>query len=190
MGEMQAAEELVMQGMRMEAGARQPTLHGHVGQVKDAGGGLEAEAFGDGMQDLGDCGGQGIETVECGVPARCEFMMAGLTIEVLDRITATVVPVADQGMNLRIMVIEVPTIGVGAGIARGIDRLLAPSRALEPCLGDYSLVRSGCGRGRGRSTLRTVVGRAGSQWARAGPGGLPRRGRLVNAGQSDQPEHE
>lgn len=113
MGERQAAEELVMQGMRMEAGARQPTLHGCVGQVKDAGGGLEAEAFGDGMQDLGDCGGQGLETVEWGVPARCEFMMAGLTIEVLDRIPVSVVPVADPGVKLWVGIIEVLTIGVG-----------------------------------------------------------------------------
>jgi len=41
----------------METSARQPTLHGRVGQMKDAGGGLEAEAFSDGMQDLGDSGG-------------------------------------------------------------------------------------------------------------------------------------
>lgn len=82
----------------------------------------------------------------------------------------------------------VPTVGVGTGIARGIDGLFATARALESCIGDYGLLRSGCRRVRGLSTLRTVVGRAGSQWAQAGPGVHPRRGRLVNAGQFDQPE--
>lgn len=95
MGEMQAAEELVMQGMRMEAGARQPGAHSSFGQLEDARGRARAEACGDGMQDLGNGGRQSFETVERGVPARCEFAMAGLTKEVLDRITATMVPVAD-----------------------------------------------------------------------------------------------
>ena len=36
-------------------------------------------------------------------------MVAGLTVEILDRLMATVVPEPDQGVNLWVGIIEVPT---------------------------------------------------------------------------------
>jgi len=51
--------------------------------------------------------------------------LAGLAIEILDRIVVTVVTVTDQGVNGGGGVVVVATIRIGTNIAHRVDGLLA-----------------------------------------------------------------
>jgi len=79
----------------MLASAGDPTPDGGVGELEDASGCLRTEAFGDGVQHLGDLYGWGLEAVERGVAPGRDLAVAGLTIQVLDRVMPAVVAVTN-----------------------------------------------------------------------------------------------
>ena len=101
MGELQGPHQPLMQVLGMLAGAEDPTPHGGFGRVQDPRRRVGTQAFGDGVQNLGDAGLRCFETVERSVPAcrklpgtarqgRCT--MASLAVEILDGITPALAP--------------------------------------------------------------------------------------------------
>jgi hypothetical protein len=98
--------------------------------VEDAARRLDAEAFGNGVQDLSDPGGWGADPVEVSVTSSREFAQAGLAVEILDGILPTVVSVTDQSMDSRISNVAIVAVGVGAGLAARVDRFLAERPAV------------------------------------------------------------
>jgi hypothetical protein len=115
----------VVQALGVLAGTGNPTSDSCFRELKDTRGGVSAETFGDGVQDLGNAGLRGFEAVKGGVPAGGELSAAGLTIEILDRLTAPVMTVTDQGMERGIGDLEVEAVGVGTGEAIGVECFLA-----------------------------------------------------------------
>jgi hypothetical protein len=86
MGQLQSAQKPIVKAARVLAGAGDPTPDGCFGEIEDASRGTWTETFGNGVQDLGDLGRRRFETVEWGMPPRCEFPAARLAIEILDRV--------------------------------------------------------------------------------------------------------
>jgi hypothetical protein len=113
----------------MLAGAREPTSDCVFRGGENAGGGAEAEAFGDGMEDLGNTPGWRLQTIEWGIPAGRDLSFTGLAEEILDRLVAAVIAVADQGVDGRVGDPEVPAIRVGTGVPPGVDGFLAAAGA-------------------------------------------------------------
>ncbi|HEY4581196.1 MAG TPA: hypothetical protein VIG89_09185 [Candidatus Acidoferrales bacterium] len=64
---LQGVEETVVQAARMQAGAREPETHRGFREIEDARRGVGTEAFGDGVQVLGDTGPRRSKPVEQGV---------------------------------------------------------------------------------------------------------------------------
>lgn len=82
------------------------------------------------MQDLGDLGGRCFETVEGGVAPGGELLVASLAVEILNGVVASVVPIADEGVDGGVGDLVLVAVGIWAGLAMGIDRLPATSSAL------------------------------------------------------------
>jgi len=109
MGELQGTHQLIVQAVRMLAGARDPTPDRGFRHLEDAGRGLGTQAFGNSVQDLGDAGRGCFQVIEWGVASSSEFTLTGLTEKILDGVVSAVVSVADEGMDRGISVIEVAT---------------------------------------------------------------------------------
>ena len=114
----------------MLAGTRNPTPHGVFWHLEDSRRGLVTEAFGDGVQDLGDAGWKSFQVIEGCMASRREFTSTGLTIKILDWFVSTVMPVADQGMDSGVGIVEVTATLVRAGKTSCADGFLATSRTL------------------------------------------------------------
>lgn len=91
--------------------------------------GLGAQAFGDRVQDLRHLSRRRIETVERGVSAGRELPAAGLAVEILNGTVAPVVAVADQSVDGRVGDPVIVTVGIRAGLATRVNRLLATPSA-------------------------------------------------------------
>ena len=109
----------------MRARSSDPTPNGPIREIEDPRRAVWAEAFGYGMQDLSDAGDWGAESVEGGVSTRREFVVARLAEEILDRIMSAMMAIADEGVDSGIGDPMVGAIGIGAGLAVRLDRLLA-----------------------------------------------------------------
>ncbi len=70
LGQLQGPHQPLMQALGRLAGAGEPSADGGFRSLEDARSGLSAQAFGQGLQDLGDAGLMCCETVHGGVPAR------------------------------------------------------------------------------------------------------------------------
>src|SRR5512137_727479 len=114
----------------MQTGAGEPAADGGFRQLKDPGRSLDAKPFSDGVQDLGDLGGRCFETVEGGIPPGGELLVASLAVEILNGVVASVVPIADEGVDGGVGDLVIVAVGIWAGLAMGIDRLPATSSAL------------------------------------------------------------
>jgi hypothetical protein len=124
---------------------------------------LDTQAFGDGVQDLGDADLRCFETVERSVPACRKLRMASLAVEILDGIMLAVVAIPDEGVEGGVRNGAIVTFWVGTGLAARVYRLFTTAWALSLGLrhDNPSRCRRRCA---GRSsTVRTVVWRAGPQ---------------------------
>jgi hypothetical protein len=65
------------------------------------------------------------------VAPRGEFVVTGLAKEILNRVVTTVMTVADEGMYGGVGDPVIVAVGIGAGMAVGVDCLLASSPAFQ-----------------------------------------------------------
>jgi hypothetical protein len=98
--------------------------------LEDSGLCLDAEPFGDSVQDLRYLDGRCLETGERGVSPGGKLAVAGLAVEILDEVVAPVVAIADEGVDGGVGDAVKVAVRVGAGLAAGIDRFLATPSAL------------------------------------------------------------
>ncbi len=121
----------------MLAGARQSTAEGGFGCAKHPGCAAETEAFGDGMECLGDALGRRFESIEWSVSSGGDLSFAGLAEKIPDRLVATMVAVGNQGMHGRIRDPEVLAIGVRTGVTLSVGGFLAAARAFALAIRSY-----------------------------------------------------
>jgi hypothetical protein len=131
-GEMEMAEELLVQGLSVLARTTQPGGNGGVSKAEDALGGGRVEPFGQRREHHGDLVRRGFQTVQRRVASGCKGGTAGLTPERLDALNPAVLAIADEGVEGSVGVAIVPALLVGTSEARGIY----PDGGL---LGDFSL---------------------------------------------------
>ena len=102
MREMEMAEEVLVQGVRVLASAGEPGGNGRLPVAEDSLGGGSVQPFGQGRQHDGDLLGRGFQPVQGGVAPGCERGLAGLTPKGLDPLGLAMLAIANQRMNARI----------------------------------------------------------------------------------------
>jgi hypothetical protein len=89
------------------------------------------------MQSLGDTFGRGFEPIERGVSAGSELPLTGLAEEILNRLMATMVAIADQGVDGRVRVPEVVAIRMRTSVTLGVEPFLAAAGAFALGVRDH-----------------------------------------------------
>ena len=128
--EVQAVTEVSVQALGVKPSAREPQALSRLANAEDALQGIGGDAFGEQREDEADNLGRGTEAIEGGVTAGREFAVASLTAQIGNMVVA-VGPVAHQGMHLRIGNQTVGALGIAAGVAFGVDRLLAAAGTFD-----------------------------------------------------------
>ncbi len=163
--EMEVAEEVYVQGLCMRASASEPGGDSGLTIAEDPFGSGRVEPFGQCRQHHGDLVRWSFQPVQRGVTPSIEGGAASLTAKGLDALGMTMLAIADQRVDLRIGVAEVPALRVGTSEPFGLYAFGGSSPAFPLAPGSHRSRPWLCTRrdSGAESTGGTIVWAAGLQ---------------------------
>src|SRR5262245_9858728 len=114
------AEEALVQGVCMLTSTEQPGRDRGLSNAEDPFGRRWAHAFGQRREHHGDLLRGGFQTIQGRIASSAERGAARLTAKRLDRFSAAMLAVADQGVDVSFSVPEVGALGVGTSEPFGV----------------------------------------------------------------------